>query len=57
MRLIDDKVFEFIAKKVSNQNGDIRVAFDLMKTAIDSYATMLKETSMPEQDTDVRLTV
>ena len=32
--LIDDRAYEFIAKKVSKQNGDIRVAFDLMKSAL-----------------------
>lgn len=33
--LIDDRAYEFIAKKVAKQNGDIRVAFDLFKSALD----------------------
>ena len=37
-QLIDDRAYEFIAKKVSKQNGDIRVAFDLMKSSLDHLA-------------------
>jgi Cdc6-like AAA superfamily ATPase len=36
--MIDIKVYEFIAKKVANLSGDIRVAFDYMKTALSTYA-------------------
>lgn len=32
--LIDDRAYEFIAKKVAKQNGDIRVAFDLLSSAL-----------------------
>lgn len=32
--LIDSRVYNFIAKKVSKLNGDIRVAFDLMKSSL-----------------------
>lgn len=32
--LIDEKAMELIAKKVSLYNGDIRIAFDLIKTSI-----------------------
>ena len=32
--LIDDRVYEFIGKKVSNLNGDIRQAFNMMKDAV-----------------------
>ena len=39
--LIDEKAYQFIAKKVAKQNGDIRVAFDLMKSAL---ALLAKET-------------
>jgi len=35
-RLVDEKAYEFVAKKVSKLNGDIRVAFDLMKSALSS---------------------
>lgn len=47
-KLIDEKVYEFIAKKVSNLNGDIRVAFDLMKTVLGSFAAELP-TILPEK--------
>ena len=36
--LIDYKVYEYIAKKVSNLNGDIRAAFDMMRNVLGSYA-------------------
>ena len=32
--LVDPRVYNFIAKKVSKLNGDIRVAFDLMKSSL-----------------------
>ena len=32
--LIDDRAYEIIAKKVSKQSGDIRVAFDLILSAL-----------------------
>jgi hypothetical protein len=51
--IIDDKVYDFIAKKVSNLSGDIRVAFDLLKTAMTTYRIQL-ESSRQE---DPRLTV
>lgn len=40
--LIDKKVYEFIAKKVSNLNGDIRAAFDMMRNVISSYAEEIR---------------
>jgi len=52
--LIDHRVYEFIAKKVSIQNGDIRCAFDLMKTVLNAYGSEIK--SMPESS-EFRLTV
>ena len=39
--LVDERAYSFIAKKVAKQNGDIRVAFDLMKSAL---ALLAKET-------------
>jgi Cdc6-like AAA superfamily ATPase len=32
--LIDERAYEFIGKKVAIVNGDIRVAFDLMKLGL-----------------------
>ena len=56
LRIIDEKAYEFIAKKVANLNGDIRVAFDLMKTALTSFSNELK-IQYPENDADVKITV
>ena len=46
--LIDMKVYEFVAKKVSNLSGDIRVAFDLMKTVLTAYADEIKDACVEE---------
>ena len=32
--MIEPKVYEFIGKKVSQLNGDIRAAFDMMRNGI-----------------------
>jgi hypothetical protein len=32
--LLDDKAKEIISMKVSKMNGDIRIAFDLIKTSL-----------------------
>ena len=45
--LIDDKVYEYIAKKVSNLNGDIRAAFDMMRNVLNSFAEKLKIDMIP----------
>lgn len=41
--LIDEKAMDLIAKKVSLHNGDIRIAFDLIKTSISKIYQMIKE--------------
>ena len=43
--LVDDNAYLFIAKKVAKQNGDIRVAFDLMKSALEKLAKRTMECS------------
>lgn len=40
--LIDPKVYEFIAKKVSLVNGDIRAAFDMVRSAVSLFAEEIK---------------
>ena len=51
--LIDQKVYEFIAKKVSNLNGDIRAAFDMMRNTLNSYAEEVRN----EMPTNVKITI
>lgn len=48
--IVHDKSHLFIAKKVAKLNGDIRVAFDLMKTALSTLASDLStaETLPPD---------
>ena len=45
--LIDDKVYEYIAKKFSNLIGDIRAAFDMMRNVLNSFAEKLKLDMIP----------
>lgn len=48
--LIDDLAYQFIAKKVAKQNGDIRVAFDLMKSALELLKRRILAWSGPIED-------
>jgi len=50
-QLIDDRAYEFVAMKVSKQNGDIRVAFDLFKSALARISTQVAQ--VPEQSLDL----
>ena len=49
--MIHDKAYDLIAKKVSKQNGDIRVAFDLMKSALE----LLKSRIMADKSDSIAL--
>ena len=51
--IIDSKVFEFVALKVSSLSGDIRVAFDYMKTAFSSFYQQVQSGTA----TDYKITV
>jgi len=53
--LIDERAYEFIAKKVSMINGDIRVAFDYMHTALRVLADDIAK-EMPE-DKRIKISV
>jgi Cdc6-like AAA superfamily ATPase len=53
--LIDQKIYEFIAKKVSNLNGDIRAAFDMMRNALNSYSEEIRK--VEELPTNVKISI
>lgn len=55
--LIDDKALDIIAKKVSKQNGDVRVAFDVIKSCIHSLFTKLKSSKDMLPDKEIRVTL
>ena len=57
--LIDEKALEFIAWKVAKLNGDIRVAFDMMKTALSTLHLRLskKEELPPDEQIRVDLNI
>ena len=48
--LLDPKASEFVARKVAKQNGDIRVAFDMIKTAFATFSEKIKENDLPTSD-------
>jgi Cdc6-like AAA superfamily ATPase len=55
--LIDEHAMKLIAKKVSKINGDIRIAFDLMKSALTKLQTKIKYNTTHEvSDIEVRVT-
>ena len=55
--IIDDRANEFVAKKVAKLNGDIRVAFDLIKTAFSTLAFNIgKIENLPEYK-DIKITI
>mmetsp|Transcript_29725 Transcript_29725/g.22057 ORF Transcript_29725/g.22057 Transcript_29725/m.22057 type:complete len:153 (+) Transcript_29725:644-1102(+) len=41
--LVDDKAKEVIARKVAKTNGDIRIAFDILKSALLTLANEIKQ--------------
>ena len=47
--LINDSAYNLIAKKVSKQNGDIRVAFDLLKSALELLLKNIQESEDVEE--------
>ena len=49
--LIDDRAYEIIAKKVAKQSGDIRVAFDLLASAL----SLLKKQLSAKQEEELNL--
>ena len=44
---LEDKALELIAKKVSQANGDIRIAFDLMKGTLQKLQTIVLSARQP----------
>ena len=50
--LIDDLAYTFIAKKVAKQNGDIRVAFDLLKSALELLKKQVQGWQQVDGDDD-----
>lgn len=49
--LIDETAYNYIGKKVAKQNGDIRVAFDLMKSSIVHLHKSIRDSSeLPPKD-------
>ena len=54
--LVDERAYSFIAKKVAKQNGDIRVAFDLMKSALALLAKEIKKSTTLPPKKELRVT-
>jgi Cdc6-like AAA superfamily ATPase len=54
--LIDEKAYQFIAKKVSLKSGDIRVAFDLMASTLTAFKEKLTS-EFPEDEQQITLSI
>jgi hypothetical protein len=54
--LVDEKAMKLIAKKVSKLNGDVRVAFDLMKTALARVKQLVDDSDPMIEDNKIKVT-
>ena len=54
--LVDDISLNIIAKKVSKMNGDVRVAFDLMKSSLNKVFYIVKDSVPMITDDKIRVT-
>jgi len=54
--LIDERAMDLIAKKVSKLNGDVRVAFDLMKSSLIKVKQLVDESCPMIEDSKIRVT-
>lgn len=54
--LVDERALNLIAKKVSKMNGDVRVAFDLMKTCLSLVKQRVEESDPLIDDSKIRVT-
>lgn len=52
--LIDERALTILAKKIAQSSGDIRVAFDIMKTALE--ASLLKIQNLTAEDFNIDIT-
>jgi Cdc6-like AAA superfamily ATPase len=55
--LVEPRAIEFVARKVAKLNGDIRVAFDLMKGAFSNLALKVANSSEAMHDDEIRVTL
>lgn len=52
--LIDERALQILAKKIAQSSGDIRVAFDIMKTALEQ--SLLKTQNLTQDDFNIDMT-
>ena len=48
--LLDEKAMDYIAKRVSKMNGDVRVAFDIVKSCFTQVQTMMQSEEGLQED-------
>lgn len=54
--LVDEKALMLIATRVAKLNGDVRVAFDLMKTCLSVVKQNVEESNPLIDDSKIRVT-
>lgn len=54
--LVDERALELVALKVSKLNGDVRVAFDIIKAALSKVNKSVKEGFPMIEDSKIRVT-
>lgn len=55
--MIEDRAYKFVAKKVAKLNGDIRVAFDMIKTAFSMLAFDISNSEAEVEHDKVKVTL
>jgi Cdc6-like AAA superfamily ATPase len=55
--LVEERALNFIAQKVAHQNGDIRVAFDLMKSSLVKLQKRIKDSYILPEDELIRVDI
>lgn len=55
--LVEPRAIEFVARKVAKLNGDIRVAFDLMKGAFSNLALKVASSNGALANDQIRVTL
>lgn len=54
--MIPERSYKFIAQKVAKMNGDIRVAFDMMKSALTLLSKEIRDDQNVRENNQLKLT-
>jgi len=55
--IIEERAYVFVSKKVARLNGDIRVCFDMIKTAFNMLLLNLQSSDSLPDDSEIKVTL